>query len=113
MSSQDELIRVAATLGLRVVREPGFDVLEPAVRDVVQVRGGWLDHKECALGELRDHVVGDYAVSACFLVVHNVRGEMREAVSEAKEAKVLKYTSAIVGVAGRPLEVLREALLRE
>ena len=52
-------------------------------------------------------------MSACFLVVHNVRGEMREAVSEAKEAKVLKYTSAIVGVAGRPLEVLREALLRE
>ena len=81
MSSEDELVRVAAALGLRFVREPGLHVLEQAVRDVVQVRGGWLDHQECAFGKLRDHVVGDDAVSVCFFVVHNVRGELREAVS--------------------------------
>ena len=64
MSAEDELVRVTAMFGLRVVGEPQLDVLEPAVRDVVEVRGGWLNHEECAFGDLRDYVVGDDAVSA-------------------------------------------------
>ena len=105
MFSKDQLIRVTAVFGLRVMGEPQLDVLEPVVREVVEVRGRGLDHDECAFSELRDHVVGDYAVSACFFVVHNVRGKLRESVRKPKEATVLEYSSAIVGVAGRPLEV--------
>ena len=59
MSAEDELVRVTAMFGLRVVGKPQLDVLKPAVRDVIEVRGGRLNHEECAFGNLRDYVVGE------------------------------------------------------
>ena len=52
-----------------------------------------MNHEECAFGNLRDDVVGDDAVSACFFVIHKVRGQLRESISKAKEATVLEYAS--------------------